>query len=279
MRRRSSEKEPEAKAAAPVGADRQETKPATTVVMDNVTIIAPPGTKLEDVAAAVERHFDGSLASAMARAEEAEQQVRLGGDSGGRESNGTDRSGLERQDRPTEASSLEMPHGFERIITHLFQVVDGPELEAEYLDLRSKLRFADQGKASRKTYGELQDELNAAEENVQRAAELHARASAAFIEFEGDAKIILGSLRDPAKKALEQKKAELFKTEGVKGKVISNDDIEAEIASLFPDEWAELEKRRTRAKLSIKLMGDLKEQLASRAWDLRTMLARSRQVE
>lgn len=260
MRRRSTEKEPEAKTARPVGADRSQAKPTTTVVTNNVSVHVPPGAETEDLTAALERSISAA-----------------GGDSGGRESNGTDRSGLERQERPTDASSLEMPYGYERIITHIFQVIEGPELEAEYLFLRSQLSFEE--RASGKSYGELQDALDKAEENVQRAAELHARATAAFVEFEGDAQVILGALRDHAKNALEVRKAELFKAEGVKGKVISNDDITAEIAASNPDEWAELEKRRTRAKLSVKLMGDLKEQLAGRAWDLRTMVGRSRQVE
>lgn len=175
----------------------------------------------------------------------------------------------------TEAANLRMSDGFERTITHLFKVEDE---ETMYLELRATLMFKDE-RASALGYGEIVDALDRAEENAHRGAELSARAQLDYVNFELDAKLILSSLRDNAKQELESRKAELKAETKTSGKQITNDDIEAEIASQHPDEWAELETRRAKAKLAVKLFADLAERLVQRAGHLRTMVARSRSVE
>lgn len=175
----------------------------------------------------------------------------------------------------TEAQHLTMGDGFERVITHQFRVVDE---EQEYLELRASLLFKDE-RASALGYGELLNALDAAEDLAHRGAELAARAHLAYLEFEINAQLILSPLHEAAKKALEDRKAEMVREKGSAGKQITNDDVKAEIAVLFPDEWTELETKKKKAKLSVSLFDNLAERLVSRAGHLRTMVARSRTVE
>lgn len=180
-------------------------------------------------------------------------------------------------EKPPIYGNLRMPEGFEKIITRQFQVEDE---EMMYLDLRASLTFDPTGeKASNLSYGGLLNALDAAEENAHRGAELAARAHLAHQEFELDAQVILSSLHDNAKRALEERKAELKAETKTSGKQITNADVISEIAQLHPDEWAELQTRRKKAELSMKLFDDLHERLVQRAGHLRTMVARSRQVE
>ena len=173
-----------------------------------------------------------------------------------------------------QVESLAIGNNIERVITHMFRSIDTYQT---YQDLRGKLRF--KGRASALGLGEILDALNDAQQAAYDAAELVAQAKSAHDEFELHAKVIAGAMRKEALDVLNQRKAELKAETKTSGKVISNDDVEAEIASTHPDEWADLEIRRGRARRGIALLEALEKDLIERAKDLRAMYARSRAVE
>lgn len=172
---------------------------------------------------------------------------------------------------PKNAEELEMGGGFGRVITHQFRPTDA---YLEYTELRAMLRS--DGRASALSYGELVDALDVAEDAAHRGAELCAQAKVVHDEFDFNAKVIAAALRKNAVEELERRKAEFKAENKTAGKAITNDDIEAEIASQNPDEWLELESRRGKARRSIALFEDLAVRLAERAKDLRQMVARAR---
>ncbi len=163
------------------------------------------------------------------------------------------------------AADLTMGPGYDRIVTHLFQLDDPMKV---YEEVRESLRM---GRASAASYGQLVDALDEAEEAAMRAMDLLVNTKDAHDGFEIDAKIILGGMRAQASSILEDQKAK-----GLLKKTITNDDVEAVMAANHPDEWQDLERKRGRAKRTIDLLTALHEAARERAKDLRAMVSKFR---
>jgi hypothetical protein len=248
MRRRAAAGDKTAGTKPPVMTDVREVvgKPVEESFLDDDSTkapFAPAASSLEAAGEAAQNEADERKARHAARAEGA----------------------------PKKAEELEMGGGFGRVITHQFRPTDA---YLEYTELRTMLRS--EGRASQLSYGQLVDALDVAEDAAHRGAELCAQAKVMHDEFDFNAKVIAAALRKNAVEELERRKAEFKAENKTAGKAITNDDIEAEIASQNPDEWLELESRRGKARRSIALFEDLAVRLAERAKDLRQMVARAR---
>lgn len=155
-----------------------------------------------------------------------------------------------------------------RIVDALF---DLPDPMAEYLAIKASLTFG--GRASSLSYGQLVDALDDAQSVAERASRLLASAKVTHDAFEMDAQVIEGALREQAVADLQQQKAE-----GKRSKAITNDDIAAVMAAAFPDEYRDLQSRRSKAKRTVLAIEQLYDRACARAGDLRAMVQRTREV-
>jgi hypothetical protein len=169
-----------------------------------------------------------------------------------------------------------MPGPYERIVTTVF---DLPEPHQEFERLRTELQLTDV-RASSASYGQVVDALDQAEKNAQSAVELKVNFEAVQKAFEMDALVISGPLRERAKETLEQEKRDEFEKQkavhGSKaptGKQITEADVEACLASMFPDEARVLAQRGAEAKGALEATKSLAERWAERARDLRMMVS------
>lgn len=171
---------------------------------------------------------------------------------------------------PKTADGLSMGN-HQRIVDVLFDMPDPMEV---YERVRRALSFG--GRASSMGYGALVDALDEAETNAADAFQLMCDAKVTHDRFEMDAKVIAGALRTQALDDLYAQKAQLKADTKQAGKAITNDDIEAVIASKFPDEYRDLESRRSRAKRTVAALESLADLARERARDLRAMVAKTR---
>lgn len=168
-----------------------------------------------------------------------------------------------------------MPGPYERIVTTVF---DMPDPHEEFQRLRNELQLTDV-RASSASYGQVVDALDQAEKNAQRAVELKVNFEATQKAFEMDALAISGPLRERAKEALEQEKRDEFQkmkdllgSKAPTGKQITEADVAACMASMFPDEARILAQREAEAKGSLEATKSLADRWAERARDLRMMV-------
>lgn len=173
-------------------------------------------------------------------------------------------------DAPKTADGLSMGN-HQRIVDVLFDMPDPMEV---YSRVRRALTFG--GRASSMGYGALVDALDEAETNAADAFQLLCDAKVTHDRFELDAKVIAGALRQQALDDLMAQKIALKKDTGQSGKAIANDDIEAMVAAKFPDEYRDLEARRSRAKRTVAALESLADLSRERARDLRAMVSKTR---
>lgn len=172
-----------------------------------------------------------------------------------------------------------MPPSFERIVTTVFDV---PEPDKEFARLRLELEMT-QIKPSRADYGTIVDSLDQAEKNAQAAVELVANFELAYEAFCIDELAMSGAYRERAKAELDKQRQEEFlkskEAMGSKasaGKQITEADVAAAVASMFPDEARILAERRAQAKGARDSVRSLAERWAERAKDLRAMVSTTR---
>ncbi len=170
-----------------------------------------------------------------------------------------------RRDAPEKASELSMGE-HQRIVDHLFDLPHPMEI---YEKVRRGLSFG--GRASTLGYGDLVDALDEAETLAEEASRLNANMKVALRSFELDADVIRGAIRAEARDDLERQRA----IAGTKG-VLTIADIEAAMASKYPDEYRDLELRHAKAKRSCDAIETLADLARDRARDLRQMVAKAR---
>lgn len=172
-----------------------------------------------------------------------------------------------------------MPKSYERIVTTVF---DMPDPHEEFSRLRQELEL-NAVKPSNANYGDLVDALDQAEKNAQRAVELVANFNLAHEAFIMDELAISGPLRERAKGALEKEKREEFErakaelgSKAPGGKQITEADVAAAVASMFPDEARALAQRVAEGKGALLSVKSLADRWAERAKDLRAMVSTTR---
>lgn len=168
-----------------------------------------------------------------------------------------------------------LPPPYQRIVTHVF---DMPAPDEQFLRLRQELDLGTI-KPSNASYGDVVDALDQAEKNAQAAVELLANFKVALAAFEMDALATRGPLRERAKERLAEIRREEFEANKAQmgskasaGKQITEADVDAALASMFPDEARELDIRRAQAKGACDSAESLVYRWAERARDLREMV-------
>jgi hypothetical protein len=157
-----------------------------------------------------------------------------------------------------------------RIVDHLFTPEDPMEV---YTRVRTALSFG--GRASSMGYGALADALDEAEKNAADAFQLMVNAKVALDAFNLDMMVIKSTLRTQALADL-QAQVDARKAEKLSTKTITNDDIDAVMASKFPDEYRSLESQSSKNRRTIAALEDLAERARERAKDLRALVGKSR---
>lgn len=168
-----------------------------------------------------------------------------------------------------------MPDSYERIVTTVF---DMPDPHEEFRRLREDLELS-AIRPSAASYGAVVDALDQAEKNAQRAVELVANFELAHEAFLMDELAISGPLRERAKAQLEKEKREEFErlkaevgSKASTGKQITEADVLAAVASMFPDEARVLASRKAEGKGALDSVKSLAFRWAERARDLRAMV-------
>jgi hypothetical protein len=153
--------------------------------------------------------------------------------------------------------------GYRRIIETM--VVDDPE--ETYKKLHKALTIG----ADRTEYGMVLKHLDEAEGHYREAFSLSVTADLAYREWELDNEVVFSAA---VKAATEQLQHE--KERGQRNKQITDADVQARIAVMYPDEWREVEKKRARMKGMRDSIRNLVEVWASRCRSLQTMASKLR---
>lgn len=158
-----------------------------------------------------------------------------------------------------------MGKGYERITARVFSIDEW----TEYEELEKDLKLGEV--AHRAEYSTLVDSLERAEDNSRRAHRLFVNAKVALEAFEIDAQVIESDMRAQALAKLEDAKAT-----GQMKKTITNDDVTAQMAAMFPDQWRAAAQRRAKAKQSVAHLEHLVDVWKARSRTLNTMVQTSR---
>lgn len=148
---------------------------------------------------------------------------------------------------------------FDRIVETIYAA----DVFADYDDLERNLEVGEQ----RGDYGTLREHLDKAEQRARRAHRLYLGAKIELVRWEVDAKRVMGALRQKAREALEEEKAD-----GTRKKAITIQDVEDWISENHPDEWAAQEVRRAKIKGTVDDLEHLNGAWVRKCSDLRTLI-------
>lgn len=140
-------------------------------------------------------------------------------------------------------------------------------MDQEYAELESALTVGE----GRNDFGTLREALDKAEERSRRAYQLYIDARLEQERWLLDTAATLGALRAKASALLEDEKAA-----GDRRKAITDADVEAKMAEVFPDEVKHQKLERLRVKSVVESMEHLAERWKSKCSDLRTLLETAR---
>lgn len=128
----------------------------------------------------------------------------------------------------------DMPEKYRPITEQIFDIDDPAALFAELVEsLRIKGAL---------TPGALVDAVNDAEDNARRVHQLYVDVKADHDHYEVECSVISDALRSAALEELQDEK-----DRGERQKAITESDINARIAVMYPDEFRELRARQIRA--------------------------------
>lgn len=152
--------------------------------------------------------------------------------------------------------------GYARIVERVFSL---PDPDAEYEALERALVLGT------REFDSIHDALDHAEDNARRAHRLFVAAKLDYERFVADADVIEGAMRTEATADLQAEKES-----GARTKQITDADVRAKCAALFPDEFRDLAERRTSAKLAVEHLERFADLWVSRCRSLGGMLAARR---
>lgn len=123
----------------------------------------------------------------------------------------------------------------------------------------------------RSDHGTLQKALDKAEENAYDAHRLWITGKVEWERWERENDVVFGAMRSEATASLQKEKED-----GVRSKQVTDADVTARIATLFPDEFQAQEFRRAKVKATIASLESLAVRWDSRCRTLGTMLSKLR---
>ncbi len=161
------------------------------------------------------------------------------------------------------ATEVPMSSGFERIVETVFI----KDVWETYEKLEAKLRIGDE----RKDYGRVMRELDDAEGNARLAHRLWSTAMVAREEWELRNEVIFAAMKKEAHRQLQDDK-----DAGHRSKMITDADVTAQVALIYPDEYQHQEVKRKKVKAMEKSMEDLAAKWDSRCRTLATLATKLR---
>lgn len=170
-------------------------------------------------------------------------------------------------ERAAAASALEalvFGPGYDQIVERVFSIDPVPQ----YDEIEDKLFVGKPGNAD---YDTVRDALDEAEDNARLAHKLFTNAKVAREAFDRDCEVILASMRDAANTSLQAEK-----DAGKRSKAITDADVVARMASMFPDEWKRCEDRKLRAKNMVAHLEVLAELWKGRPRSLQVIMSTMR---
>jgi len=120
-------------------------------------------------------------------------------------------------------------------------------------------------------HGAVARSLDKAESFARRAHRLWQAAALERRRWERDNEVVFAAMRSMATRSLQSEKEQK-----VRSKQITDADVEARVASLYPDEWREQEGKRDRMKSMVDSMQNLAEVWMSRCRTLQTLHGKQR---
>jgi hypothetical protein len=156
--------------------------------------------------------------------------------------------------------------GYARIVTRMIP----SDPEGDYAELERKLRLRETA-PHRAEQSAILDALDETQDCAWRAHCLYLGARVAYESFEIDARTVTSSMRDAATISLQEEK-----TRGTRSKQITDADVEARMAEMFPDEWRSLSLRRVEARKAVDALEQLAKLWGSRSSTLEAELRTSR---
>ncbi len=160
----------------------------------------------------------------------------------------------------------DMRRGFEGVVRRIYD--DGMDVEVAYEEIEASLRI--DGALSP---GAIQQFANNAETNAHRAFKLFVIAKAECDGYIRETEPIVGAMREIATAQLQHEKET-----GQRNKAITDADVLGRVASLYPDEWTSVNRRRDRAKGMLKMIDNLSGLARGRSWTLSAMATGKRPV-
>lgn len=109
----------------------------------------------------------------------------------------------------------------------------------------------------------VREELNHVEGRALRAHRLYVQSKMETSRYEYQADIAIAAMRKRATASLQHEK-----DQGSRTKAITNGDVDARAASLYPDEWREMNNSTRRAKLATEQLAKLSELWSGRRFSL-----------
>lgn len=120
-------------------------------------------------------------------------------------------------------------------------------------------------------HGTLIKALDRAETNARKAHRLYVTAKVSADEWEKANDVVFSALWAESNRALQAEKEQ-----GIRSKQITDADVRAKCAMLYPDEWKSQEIKRARVKATVDSLAHLSDTWLSRCKTLQTMLGKSR---
>lgn len=153
--------------------------------------------------------------------------------------------------------------GFRAIVETIF-IVDP---KAEYDRLEKEMAIGDK----RTDYGTVMQHLDEAETNMRRANRLWQTAIVERKRWELDNEVLFAAMRSEATRSLQSEK-----DEGKRNKAITDADIAARIATLFPKDYLDQEVKRAKMKAMVDSLEGLQDAWSSRCRSLQTIASKLR---
>lgn len=152
--------------------------------------------------------------------------------------------------------------GYGRIQERIFAL---PDPDAEYSDLERALMLGTQ------QFESISAALDRAEDNARRAHRLYVCARVDAERFTLDADVVEGQLWASASADLQREK-----DSGARTKQITDGDVRARMATMFPDQWRDLQERRIKSRKMLEHLERFADLWKGRPFSLSSMLASKR---
>lgn len=150
-----------------------------------------------------------------------------------------------------------------RIVETVFVV----DMHKTWRKVKKSLRIGE----NRSDHGTLQQALDNAEHLAHEAHRLFVTAKVERDRWEAENDVVFAAMYSQASHELQQDKAS-----GARSKQITDADVRAKCAAMFPDQWKYQETKRAKVKATVDSLANLSEVAMSRCRTLQAMLGKLR---